>query len=45
MNFPADHRGWLGLRFGNDEAIRTADVIIVIDCGKLRNANFDSKFC
>jgi thiamine pyrophosphate-dependent acetolactate synthase large subunit-like protein len=32
MCFPADHRGWLGLRFGNDDSIKTADVIVVIDC-------------
>lgn len=34
MCFPANHRAWLGLRYGNDEAIKTADVIVVIDCGK-----------
>ena len=34
MCFPADHRAWLGLRYGNDEAIKTADVILVIDCGR-----------
>lgn len=32
MCFPADHPAWLGLRFGNEAAIRTADVIIVLDC-------------
>ncbi|KAH7412966.1 acetolactate synthase-like protein catalytic subunit [Cadophora sp. MPI-SDFR-AT-0126] len=32
MCFPADHRAWLSLRYGNDESIRTADVILVIDC-------------
>lgn len=32
MCFPADHPAWLGLRYGNDESIRTADVIIVLDC-------------
>jgi thiamine pyrophosphate-dependent acetolactate synthase large subunit-like protein len=32
MCFPADHRGWLSLRYGNDDSIRTADVIVVIDC-------------
>lgn len=30
--FPADHPGWLSVRYGSDEAIRTADVILVIDC-------------
>ncbi|KAL2352638.1 thiamine pyrophosphate enzyme, N-terminal TPP binding domain-containing protein [Cryomyces antarcticus] len=32
MCYPADHRGWLGLRYAVDEAIRTADVILVLDC-------------
>lgn len=32
MCFPADHRAWQGLRFGVHESIRTADVILVIDC-------------
>jgi thiamine pyrophosphate-dependent acetolactate synthase large subunit-like protein len=32
MNFPADHRGWLGLKYGIDESIKTADVILVLDC-------------
>jgi thiamine pyrophosphate-dependent acetolactate synthase large subunit-like protein len=32
MCFPADHRAWLGLRYGIDESIETADVIIVVDC-------------
>jgi thiamine pyrophosphate-dependent acetolactate synthase large subunit-like protein len=32
MCFPADHPGWLGLRFGADEAIKTADVILVVNC-------------
>lgn len=32
MCFPADHPGWLGLRFGVDDAIETADTIIVLDC-------------
>jgi len=33
MCFPADHRAWLGLRYGVDKAIENADVILVIDCG------------
>jgi len=33
MCFPADHRAWLGLRYSNDDSIRTADVILIIDCG------------
>ncbi|KAI9055362.1 hypothetical protein LZ554_000319 [Drepanopeziza brunnea f. sp. 'monogermtubi'] len=32
MCFPADHRAWLGLRYGSDDAIKTADVILVMDC-------------
>ena len=32
MCFPADHPGWLGLRFGSDDAIKTADVIVVLNC-------------
>lgn len=32
MCFPADHRAWMGLRFGIQENIKTADVILVIDC-------------
>jgi thiamine pyrophosphate-dependent acetolactate synthase large subunit-like protein len=32
MCFPADHPGWLGLRYGVEDAVRTADVIIVLDC-------------
>ncbi|KAK4661104.1 uncharacterized protein QC763_001350 [Podospora pseudopauciseta] len=32
MCFPADHPAWLGLRYGNEEAIQTADTIIVLDC-------------
>ena len=32
MCFPADHPAWLGLRYGEDESIRTADAILVLDC-------------
>jgi len=32
MCFPANHPAWLGLRYGNDPAIKTADVILVLDC-------------
>ncbi|KAM0334448.1 hypothetical protein ACHAQA_001475 [Verticillium albo-atrum] len=32
MCFPADHPAWLGLKFGSDEAIKTADVILVMNC-------------
>ncbi|KAL5116188.1 hypothetical protein ACEQ8H_005965 [Pleosporales sp. CAS-2024a] len=32
MCFPANHPAWLGLRYGNDASIQSADVILVIDC-------------
>lgn len=32
MCFPADHRASLGLKYGVDDSIRTADVILVADC-------------
>lgn len=32
MCFPADHRASLGVQYGVDESIRTADVILVADC-------------
>ncbi|CZT52718.1 related to BENZOYLFORMATE DECARBOXYLASE [Rhynchosporium secalis] len=32
MCFPADHPAWLGFRYGSDESIKTADVILVLDC-------------
>lgn len=32
MCFPADHPGWLGLRYGVEDAIRTSDAIVVLDC-------------
>ncbi|KAF2160911.1 hypothetical protein M409DRAFT_28789 [Zasmidium cellare ATCC 36951] len=32
MCFPADHPAWLGLRYGMEESIRAADVILVVDC-------------
>ncbi|KAK4118149.1 thiamine diphosphate-binding protein [Parathielavia appendiculata] len=32
MCFPADHPGWLGVRYGVEDVIRTADTIIVLDC-------------
>ncbi|KAK0353591.1 hypothetical protein LTR59_013785 [Friedmanniomyces endolithicus] len=31
MCFPANHPAWLGLRYGVDEAIKTADVILLVD--------------
>ncbi|TKA35467.1 hypothetical protein B0A54_12127 [Friedmanniomyces endolithicus] len=31
MCFPANHPAWLGLRYGVDEAIRKADVILLVD--------------
>lgn len=32
MCFPADHRASLGLRYGVDEYIKTADFILVVNC-------------
>ena len=32
MCFPASHRASLGVKFGVDDSIRTADVILVVDC-------------
>jgi thiamine pyrophosphate-dependent acetolactate synthase large subunit-like protein len=32
MCFPANHPAWLGLRYGVDPAIESADVILVLDC-------------
>lgn len=32
MYFPADHPASLGLRYGADDSIRTADFILVVDC-------------
>lgn len=32
MCFPANHPAWLGLRYGVEDHIKTADVILVIDC-------------
>ncbi|KAF4972515.1 hypothetical protein FSARC_939 [Fusarium sarcochroum] len=32
MCFPADHPGWLGMRYGVDDSIKEADVILVVDC-------------
>lgn len=32
MCFPADHRASLGLRYGVDDSIKSADFILVVDC-------------
>ena len=32
MCFPSNHRASIGLRYGVDDSVRTADVILVIDC-------------
>lgn len=32
MCFPSDHPGWLGMRYGADPAIESADFILVVDC-------------
>lgn len=38
MCFPADHPAWLGLRYGEDESIAKADVLIVLECDVHRSA-------
>lgn len=32
MCFPANHPAWLGLRYGVEDSIKTADFILVVDC-------------
>ncbi|EON69948.1 thiamine pyrophosphate enzyme [Coniosporium apollinis CBS 100218] len=32
MCFPANHPAWLGLRYGIEDSIKTAGVILVLDC-------------
>ncbi|KAJ4044223.1 hypothetical protein NW756_004555 [Fusarium oxysporum] len=32
MCFPADHPAWIGLKFGVDDAVESADAIVVLDC-------------
>ncbi|TVY68224.1 Benzoylformate decarboxylase [Fusarium oxysporum f. sp. cubense] len=32
MCFPADHPGWLGMKYGIDSAIQNADVFLILDC-------------
>ena len=32
MCFPSDHRASIGLRYGVDDSVKTADVILVLDC-------------
>ncbi|KAF5658698.1 Benzoylformate decarboxylase [Fusarium heterosporum] len=32
MCFPADHPGWLGMKYGVDAAIESADVFLILDC-------------
>lgn len=32
MCFPADHPGWLGMKYGVDSAIEKADVFLILDC-------------
>ncbi|KAM0325130.1 hypothetical protein ACHAQA_007669 [Verticillium albo-atrum] len=32
MCFPADHPGWLGMKYGVDASVETADVLIIFDC-------------
>ena len=32
MCFPSDHRASVGLKYGVDDSVKTADVILVVDC-------------
>lgn len=32
MSFPSDHRANVGLKYGVDDSVKTADVILVVDC-------------
>ncbi|XP_014561735.1 hypothetical protein COCVIDRAFT_33328 [Bipolaris victoriae FI3] len=32
MCFPADHPGWLGMKYGVDSVIENADVFLILDC-------------
>ncbi len=32
MCFPADHPAYVGLRYGEDDAIKTSDFILVLEC-------------
>ena len=32
MSFPADHPAWRGLQYGTHPLVKTADVILVVDC-------------
>ena len=32
MSFPSDHRASVGLKYGVDDSVKTADVILVVDC-------------
>ncbi|KAJ4111512.1 hypothetical protein NW768_011866 [Fusarium equiseti] len=32
MCFPANHPGWLGMKYGVDSAIESADVFLILDC-------------
>ncbi|KAK2686058.1 hypothetical protein QWA68_015308 [Fusarium oxysporum] len=34
MCFPADHLGWLGMKYGVDSAIQNADVFLILDCDR-----------
>jgi thiamine pyrophosphate-dependent acetolactate synthase large subunit-like protein len=41
MCFPADHPGWLGMKYGVDASIASADVLIILDC----DVPWINKFC
>lgn len=32
MCFPANHPAWLGMKYGVDDSIKTADVMLILDC-------------
>lgn len=32
MSFPGNHRASIGLRYGVDDSVKTADVILIVDC-------------
>ncbi len=50
MCFPSDHRASIGLRFGVDDSVKTADVILIVDCdvpwwvSKLRRYRCSTEF-
>ncbi|KAL1598197.1 hypothetical protein SLS59_007207 [Nothophoma quercina] len=41
MCFPADYLGWLGMKYGVDESLKTANVLLILDC----DVPWVNKFC